>query len=49
LFISLTFILEAKQARNTFEEADRKFRDLQREITHLQESLNKDFGLIKTH
>uniref|UniRef100_A0A2S2PPG1 Glucosidase 2 subunit beta n=1 Tax=Schizaphis graminum TaxID=13262 RepID=A0A2S2PPG1_SCHGA len=35
---------EAKQARNAFEEADRKFRDLQREITHLQESLNKDFG-----
>ncbi|XP_022181844.1 glucosidase 2 subunit beta-like [Myzus persicae] len=35
---------EAKQARNAFEEADRKFRDLQREVTHLQESLNKDFG-----
>lgn len=41
----LIFILEAKQARNAFEEADRKFRDLQREVTHLQESLNKDFGL----
>ncbi|XP_015374231.1 PREDICTED: glucosidase 2 subunit beta-like [Diuraphis noxia] len=44
LFICLIFILEAKQARNAFEEADRKFRDLQREVTHLQESLNKDFG-----
>uniref|UniRef100_A0A2S2Q9G1 Glucosidase 2 subunit beta n=1 Tax=Sipha flava TaxID=143950 RepID=A0A2S2Q9G1_9HEMI len=34
----------AKQAREAFEEADRKFRDIQREVTHLQESLNKDFG-----
>lgn len=37
-------ILEAKQAREVFEEADRKYRDIQREVTHLQESLNKDFG-----
>lgn len=37
-------ILGAKKARDDFVESDRKFRDIQREITQLQESLNKDFG-----
>lgn len=37
-------ILEAKKAREAFEEADRKHRDIQRELANLQESLNKDFG-----
>lgn len=40
----LILILEAKKAREIYEEADRNFRDIQREISQLQESLNKDFG-----
>ncbi|XP_050440525.1 glucosidase 2 subunit beta-like isoform X2 [Adelges cooleyi] len=35
---------KARKARESFEEADRRIRDIQREISHLQESLTKDYG-----
>ncbi|XP_050440524.1 glucosidase 2 subunit beta-like isoform X1 [Adelges cooleyi] len=37
-------IEKARKARESFEEADRRIRDIQREISHLQESLTKDYG-----
>ncbi|XP_050524060.1 glucosidase 2 subunit beta [Daktulosphaira vitifoliae] len=36
---------EAKRARESFEEADRKFRDIERKISHLHDSLSKDYGI----
>ncbi|XP_050423739.1 glucosidase 2 subunit beta-like [Adelges cooleyi] len=37
-------IIEAKNIRELFEEAERKVRNIQQEISQLQESLNKDYG-----
>jgi len=40
----LILLAAAENARKEFEEADRNVRDIQRELTHLQEYLDKDFG-----
>ena len=37
-------ISAANQARDAYEEADRRLRDLEREIRQLEESVSKDYG-----
>jgi hypothetical protein len=38
------FLPEASKARSDFEEADRALRDVQREISQIEASLDKDYG-----
>ena len=38
------FITAANKARDSYDEADRRLRDLEREIRQLEESVSKDYG-----
>lgn len=44
LIILTECILDADKARSEFEKAERSLRDIERELRHLQEGLEKDFG-----
>jgi protein kinase C substrate 80K-H len=40
----INYFSDADKARADFESADRALRDVERELKHLQESLEKDYG-----
>lgn len=42
--LSFTLILDLKKARELFEEADQRVKDIQRKIYKLQKSIGKNFG-----